>query len=262
MDGRSLISVPEAAARLGVSADAVRKRIASGSVTAQRRGRQWWLDGRSVDRLARQRVGPGRPLSPEMAWAVLFLASDDKEAAVRAVRNPRYRSRMSAWLRSHPLAEHSTRLRARAEAEEFEAHPSELPRILDRGDVLATGISAGDAVGLVGGPAAAEVYAAADRREAIIGEHALVPGPGPVRVRWVPDEIWPLLDHESRAPRAAVLLDLLEHDDPRARREAARALAQCFPSRSPSTTRRRAGSGNRSANSLTVSPASGCSSAA
>jgi hypothetical protein len=33
-------------------------------------------------------------------------------------------------------------------------------------------------------------------------------------------------DHDGRAPRAAVLVDLLEHDDPRARREAARALAQ------------------------------------
>lgn len=69
---------------------------------------------------------------------------------------------------------------------------------------------------------------AAGRREALIADHALAPGPGPVRIRWVPDEVWPLLDRDrdGRAPRTAVLLDLLDHDDPRARREAARALAQ------------------------------------
>lgn len=228
MDGRFLISVQETAARLGVSADAVRKRIASGSLTAQRHGRQWWLDARSVDRLARQHVGPGRPLSPEMAWAVLLLAAGDEAAAAGAVRNPRYWSRLNTWRRSHSLAEHSSHLRARAEAEDFDAHRSELPRILDRPDVLATGISAGDTVGLVGGGDAVEVYAAAGQRESLIGEHALAPGPGPVRIRWVPDEIWPLLDRDrdGRAPRTAVLLDLLEHDDPRARREASRALTR------------------------------------
>lgn len=228
LNDRFLISVQEAAQRLGVSADALRKRIADGTLPAHRRGRQWWLDARSVERLARQPVGRGRPLSPDMAWAVLFLASGDVDAAARVVRNPRYRSRVHAWLRSHSVADHSSRLRARAEAEEFEAHPSELTRILERRDMLATGISAGDAVGLVGGGAAVDVYAAAGRREALIQEHGLVPRPGPLRVRWVPDQIWPVLDRnrDGLAPRAAVLLDLLEHDDPRARREAARALAR------------------------------------
>jgi hypothetical protein len=81
---------------------------------------------------------------------------------------------------------------------------------------------------LIGGDSAVEIYAPAASREALVDEHVLEPGPGPIRVRWVPDEIWPLLDrdHDRRAPRAAILVDLLEHRDPRARREAARALAQ------------------------------------
>jgi hypothetical protein len=44
----------------------------------------------------------------------------------------------------------------------------------------------------------------------------------------VPDEVvFSLLDShgDRRAPRAAILLDLLESDEPRTRREAARALA-------------------------------------
>jgi len=45
-------------------------------------------------------------------------------------------------------------------------------------------------------------------------------------IRWVDDDVWPLLDEDGdgRAPRVAVLIDLLEHDDPRARRQAATAL--------------------------------------
>jgi len=176
--------------------------------------------------MARQRSGSGRPLSPEMSWAVVLLASGDDRAAKEAAGRDRYWSRVRGWLRDHPVELHVTRLRARAKMEEFDAHPSELKRILDRPDVLATGVSAGDAVGLVGSASTVEVYAPAGRRDAIIDDHALMPGAGAVRVRWVLDGLWPLLDRDGarRAPRVAILLDLLEGDEPRARREAARIL--------------------------------------
>jgi excisionase family DNA binding protein len=222
----SLLSVSEAAGRLGIGPVAVRQHIASGRLPAIHRGRDWWLDERAVERMARQRSGSGRPLSPMMAWAVLLLASGDDAAARQAAGRERYWSRARQWLRDHPLSEHACRLRARAEMEEFDAHPSELKRILARPDVLATGISAGDVIGLVGPASNVEIYAPAARRHAIIDEHALIASPGPVRVRWVPEEVWPLLDRDDdgRAPRAAILLDLLERDEPRARREAARSL--------------------------------------
>jgi excisionase family DNA binding protein len=221
------LSVREAADRLDISAPAVRQHIASGRLTADKRGRDWWLDERAVERMARQRPRSGRPLSPAMAWAVLLLASEDDAAARDVAGRERYWSRARAWLRDHPLREHASQLRARAAMEEFDAHPSELQRILRRSDVLATGVSAGDLVGLAGGASAVEVYAPAGLRRAIIEEHALMPGAGPVRVRWVSDDLWPHLDGGSdrRAPRAAVLLDLLDSDDPRARREATRVLA-------------------------------------
>jgi hypothetical protein len=62
----------------------------------------------------------------------------------------------------------------------------------------------------------------------LIAEHGLDPGSGVVRIRWVSGALWPLLVATDRqqAPRAAVLVDLLESDDPRARREAARALSE------------------------------------
>jgi excisionase family DNA binding protein len=221
------LSVREAADRLDISPPAVRQHIASGRLIAAKRGRDWWLDGRAVERMARQRPRSGRPLSSAMAWAIVLLASGDEAAAKDVAGRDRYWSRARAWLRDHPLREHAAQLGARAEMEEFDAHPSELRRILRMPDVLVSGISAGDAVGLIGSAAAVEVYAPASRRRAIVEQHALMPQPGPVRIRWVPDELWPHLDHagDHRAPRAAVLLDLLDSDDPRARREAARALS-------------------------------------
>jgi excisionase family DNA binding protein len=228
MPDSSLLSVNEAADRLGVSPAAVRQRIASGRLPAVKRGRSWWLDERAVQRHVRQPASSGRPLSPSMAWAIILLASGDANGAKRLARRDRYPSRMRAWLESHPLPEHAPQLRSRAEVEDLAGHPSELERLLERSDVLATGGSAGDVVGLVGKGPGVEAYAPAARRAAILREHALTPArDGQIRIRWVPDELWPHLhqDGDRRAPRAAVLLDLLESDDPRARRESARALA-------------------------------------
>ncbi|HEY2181086.1 MAG TPA: helix-turn-helix domain-containing protein [Solirubrobacteraceae bacterium] len=228
MPDPSLLSVNEAATRLGVSPAAVRQRIASGRLPAVKRGRSWWLDERAVQRHVRQPASSGRPLSPSMAWAIILLASGDEKAAKRLARRERYPSRMRAWLDAHPLHEHASKLRSRAEIEDLAGHPSELERLLARASVLLTGASAGDVVGLVGKGPGVEVYAPVGDRAAILGEHALTPASdGLIRIRWVPDELWPDLHQEGdpRAPRAAVLLDLLESDDPRARREAARVLA-------------------------------------
>jgi hypothetical protein len=163
-----------------------------------------------------------------MAWAALLLASEEPELATIVAGRERYPSRVRAWLREHPLAEHATRLRSRAQSEEFDAHPSERRRILTRSDVLPTGISAGKAAGLVGQGDGIEVYAPTGRRLAMVAEHDLDPGCGAVHVRWVPDALWRLLVGAERrqAPRAAVFVDLLESDDPRARREAVRALSE------------------------------------
>jgi excisionase family DNA binding protein len=220
------LSVRDAAEQLGVSPAAVRLRIGGGDLPAVKLGRDWRIDERDVQRLRRRRDRPGRPLSPSMAWAVLLLASGDQEAAGRLAVAPRYRARARQWLREHPLVECTDRLRERARREVFEVHPSELAQLRDRPDVLLTGVSVADAVGLVGEAAGVEFYAGFGQRGAIMDEHGLVPGEGDVTVRWVPDDVWTELDVSAPvAPRAVVLIDLLESDDPRARREAARALA-------------------------------------
>ena len=218
------MTVREAAERLGLTPVAVRHQISTGSLSATKRGRDWWIDRRRVERRARQEISKGRPLSPPLAWGILLAASGEEQAANELAG--RYRSRMRAWLAEHPLAEYAPQLRARAELEELDAHPAELPRILARPDVLATGASAARQIGLVGEPDHIEIYAPKAHRPQVLKEHALrVSESGPVRIRWIDDGVWSMLPRRSReAPRAAVLVDLLESDDPRARREAARAL--------------------------------------
>jgi hypothetical protein len=95
------------------------------------------LDRGDVERGRRQPPGHGRALSAEMAWAALLLASDEPERAAVAAGRERYASRVRAWLREHPLADHPSRLRSRAQSEEFHAHPAERARILARSDILA-----------------------------------------------------------------------------------------------------------------------------
>ena len=185
-----LLSVRDAAEVLGVSPAAVRLKIGSGSLPAIKQGRDWWLDERVVRSLARQPAKVGRPLAPEMAWAVLLYASGDPDAANRMLEDQRYRSRLRSWLRDHPLPEHLASLRARARSERFEVHPSELPRLLGKDGVMRSGLSCGGVLGLVGGSGEVDVYAPASAREAIMQEHALEPGDGPVLVRWVSDPIW------------------------------------------------------------------------
>lgn len=216
------ISVREAAEALGVEQRAVRRMASSGEIDAIKRGNSWWLDGRSVERRRRQQPSRGRPLSARLAWAVLYLASG---ASIPGALKAHYPSRARSWLGAHSLSDDVARLRARGAREAFNAHPSELPRVAGRADVMRTGISAASAVGLHGGRGDVEVYAPAGRRDAILAEHALEPGDGPVLIRWVPDDLWPSVAADV-APRAAVLVDLLEHDDPRARREARQALGR------------------------------------
>ena len=223
MDVADLLSVGEAAQRLGRGARAVRLMAESGELAGVKRGNVWWLDARSVERRRRGPAESGRPLSPEMAWSVLLLASGADGQARRVADEPHQPSRARRWLRDHALVDHAPRLRARARRESFDVHPSEVARLLDRDDVMRSGLSATEAIGLHGGADVAEFYAPESARGAIVDGHALDAGDGPILARWVPDAVWPSVAAE-RAPRAAVLIDLLESDDPRARREAAREL--------------------------------------
>jgi len=66
----SRLSVPEAAARLGVSPARVRQRIADGSLVAEKIGGRWLVD-LSVSQVGQRR---GRPVKVDVVWEAISLA--------------------------------------------------------------------------------------------------------------------------------------------------------------------------------------------
>jgi excisionase family DNA binding protein len=91
----ALMSVAEAAQRLGVGVPRIHQRIADGSLRAERIGSQWAVDELSLLEVAERR-SPGRPLSARSAWALIALSvSDDAALADLA---PSERSRAAARL--------------------------------------------------------------------------------------------------------------------------------------------------------------------
>jgi excisionase family DNA binding protein len=95
----TMVSVTEAARRLGVGVPRVHQRIRNGSLRAERLGSQWVVDELSLVRAAERR-DPGRPLSPRSAWAIIALSEDDQEAlaGLAAAERSRAQSRLVALL--------------------------------------------------------------------------------------------------------------------------------------------------------------------
>jgi excisionase family DNA binding protein len=76
-----LLSLAEAAERLGVNESRVRQRIAAGSLRARKIGGRWLLEDADVTEVGGR--PPGRPLSSHSAWVLLRLADalGEREAA-------------------------------------------------------------------------------------------------------------------------------------------------------------------------------------
>ncbi len=90
-----MISVSDAAKRLGVSDRRVRALIDSGRLRAQRLGRVWMIHPAALGSVDGER-SPGRPLNAESAWAEL-LGDRDAPFADRAMLRSRYRSRSARF---------------------------------------------------------------------------------------------------------------------------------------------------------------------
>jgi excisionase family DNA binding protein len=86
-----MISVHDAAERLGVSDRRVRAMIDSGRLKAQRLGRAWMIEPSALGGVDGERAA-GRPLNPESAWAELF-GGRQVQGANAALLRSRYRGR-------------------------------------------------------------------------------------------------------------------------------------------------------------------------
>ncbi len=93
------IGVAEAARRLGVSPSRVHRRIADGSLPAERIGAQWVIDETSLPLVAERRTA-GRPLSERSAWALIAASRGDDAAlaGLTAVERRRAEKRLAEIL--------------------------------------------------------------------------------------------------------------------------------------------------------------------
>ncbi len=209
------LTVKEAAARLGVGPNDIRRLIDAGDLPGVKVGRQWLVPIEAVERRRGMAPRRGRRLSPVNAWGVLFLA-DGRDAPWLTV-DARWRARRR--IAEHPLATDRDRLVDRGRAQRYRAHPSMLERIRADPDLMLTGVSATTALrlGLVGGTDQVDAYVPRARLDSIVSRYHLRPSANPnVTLRVLPDIAWEWPPARI-APRPAVALDLLDHAEPRVR---------------------------------------------
>lgn len=210
------ILVSEAASRLGVTEQRVRQLIADDDLAAQRVGRVLMV--REDDVMRRVSLSPshGRRLTPSHAWAVLAIASGIHPAWLDA----QARYRLKRLLAERGLRELESRLTDRASLpRNYRAHSSLMDKVREADGLMLSGPSAAAALGLglFGGPDVIEGYVDERDLDAFVARWTLRPSVDPnVIIRMIPAFTSPL-PFGHVAPRAAAALDLLEHEDPRAR---------------------------------------------
>ncbi|HST46809.1 helix-turn-helix domain-containing protein [Jatrophihabitans sp.] len=230
----SRMSVPEAAAELGVSVARVRQRIEDGSLVAEKVGGRWLVDlasAGSVDRLQR-----GRPVHPESVWYSLFalrLAAPDDQARsdllspdlmakaekISPASRRRAVARLSAALAHKDHEAVLSWLRNRGERRVYKAAVADLPPLLGDSRLLPSGLSHPDSG--MSDPRIAEGYVASADIDAVVENHWLERPSVDERPN-VFVHVVPALP--SRIGSLLLAADLAEHEGPRERRRALELL--------------------------------------
>src|SRR4051794_31661295 len=179
------ISVPEAAKALELSPSRVQALVINGQVPGAKIGGRWLIDRGAIARRRRQGALKGRPYAAHNAWALLCLASGEDPGGI----DPSVRSRLRRAIALEGVEKLGPRLARRAESRHFDAHPGEIPYIIEDSEFLPSGVSAAAAHGLdlASGPEA-DGYLHASALEKFSAAHALrPPSPGAnLHIRLVP----------------------------------------------------------------------------
>lgn len=224
-----LISVPDTARHLGVSRMRVHQRIKDGSLPAQRVGRQWIIDEADLRAVAHN-AGPGRPLSPASAWALVAVAAQHSDN-VTPSRRSRARARLTSILEQGPqeadldafAAQMKRLLAGRAERKLYRASPLDLPQLRDDPRVRLSGLSAPQAQ--ISADDIVEGYLRDHDHQALVRDHLLSPAKAAranviIHVINGDGDIEHLIGSDL-----AVAADLAEHASPRERARAQELLA-------------------------------------
>jgi excisionase family DNA binding protein len=229
------MSVPEAAAELGVSAARIRQRIDEGSLVAEKVGGRWLVDlasSGSADRSQR-----GRPVRPESVWYSLLalrlaaqvdLPQVDQNKIdlfsqglvvelkkISPASRHRAVARLSAAIARDDHDAILSWLRNRGERRVYRAATADLAPLRDDDRLLPSGLSHPDSG--MSGPRVAEGYVAAADIDAVAADHWLERPSIDERPN-VFVHIVPALP--SRIGALLLAADLAEHEGPRERRRA------------------------------------------
>jgi excisionase family DNA binding protein len=239
----SKMSVPEAAAELGVSVARIRQRIDEGSLVAEKVGGRWLVDLASSG--SAERPQRGRPVHPESVWYSLLelqrvahvelpkidlpkidlLSQDLVDEAKKISSASRHRAvaRLSAAIAREDHDAILSWLRNRGERRVYKAAMADLPSLRDDDRLLPSGLSHPDSG--MSDPRVAEGYIAAGDINAVAADHWLerpsIDDSPNVFVHIVP----------ALPSRIGVLLlaaDLAEHEGPRERRRAHELLNEAI----------------------------------
>ncbi|WP_448638676.1 helix-turn-helix domain-containing protein [Geodermatophilus sp. URMC 63] len=218
-----MLTVDQAAARLGVSAQEVRRLVRAGTLSAQRVGRTLVLSDEAVDERARLDIAPGRVLSAPVAWATLWELSGERADWLERSG----RSRVQARLRDTDAEHLVAATRDRADRYELRVLPAYRDRVLAREGVVVSGLSAADAVraDIVAAIAAVEVYCTAATLAGLRRDLGLSDRGEPNLVVRVPRFDALPLTGRAHMPTAVVAVDLAESADVRTRRAGLDLLA-------------------------------------
>lgn len=218
----SVVSVQEAARRLGASPAWVRRMAASGEIPAYRLGREWAVDERGLGRVRPRRRG--RPLGARASW--LFLGALSGEALnlppASRVEAKRARDRAAA-AKANGMG--SVDVSPRADLRRFSGTPVQVMALISDRRVVRSGISAAFALGsdLLDSAREFEGYVRERDLRALVKDLNLEAAPigdrGRVLLR-VPRPVWPFVAGAVIAPRGVVAADLSEASDPRSQEAA------------------------------------------
>jgi segregation and condensation protein B len=216
-DADALLSVAEAARRLGVARSRIYQLLSAGAIddTGTQPVR---ITAISVERRLHAAPTAGALLAPLGAWAILALASGDAAFRVRVagLLSDPDRSRARSRLQRQPFLAQVPRLRARAIDRRFAIAPERLVEILADARLVLAGSTAARALAwdVPSTDASAqwplEAYVSESRLVAVVEDYQLERDDGgDLLLRSVP-EPWPFPPHVRVVPSLLAALDLAE----------------------------------------------------
>lgn len=219
----AFLSVADAARQLGVSPGRVRELVHSGQLNAERIGRAVLVSADSVRRrLEIVQPAGGRPLSPRMAWALLWHLSGARARWLA----PAEHSRINKYVRRLPVEQWPRMLTNRADVHQARMLPGSLTRLRDDPRAVLSGVAAASHYGidLVGDVDDVELYVEPEHFHDLVARKRINLAPQVpnvlIRVPFSAEVLHFSDDHAGFAPPAAVAADLVDFGDERSIRAA------------------------------------------